>query len=292
MTPVSQGSNSLELPAGGNSAASASLRSASTPRSSVQVAGLVGLWMLAGWTLRLSADAYLLLGIPLTAFFQLVLRRAPLRGLWVREAPPFRLGWKGMALALGLAALPVALFALFVVQRNWIKAAWTLCAVAGSFAAAYALLQFRRETWRPLLACLLSAGGLGSAYMTLMTWLSVGKLVPRPGGGIVSLVLFFPVCFLLEEVTFRGALDTHLYLSGTKAGLMSAVFVSSLWGLWYLPLLSDFTMACVVVIVFAHGMIGVPLSLYWRRTGNLAVPALAHALIGAVRDALQAGAGN
>jgi membrane protease YdiL (CAAX protease family) len=35
-----------------------------------------------------------------------------------------------------------------------------------------------------------------------------------------------------------------------------------------------------------HVIIGVPLSLYWRRSGNLAVPTTAHAFIDAVRNML------
>jgi hypothetical protein len=36
-----------------------------------------------------------------------------------------------------------------------------------------------------------------------------------------------------------------------------------------------------------HSLIGVPLATYWRQSGNLAVPAFTHALIDAVRNALQ-----
>jgi membrane protease YdiL (CAAX protease family) len=32
-------------------------------------------------------------------------------------------------------------------------------------------------------------------------------------------------------------------------------------------------------------MVGIPLSLFWRRSGNLFVPAAVHALIDAVRNA-------
>jgi hypothetical protein len=42
----------------------------------------------------------------------------------------------------------------------------------------------------------------------------------------------------------------------------------------------------VVSLLVVHGAVGVPLSVYWRQSGNLAVPGFTHALIDAVRDAL------
>ena len=56
----------------------------------IEVTLAVGLWMALGIVLHLSVFTYLLLGLPLTAAFQLGVRRQPLRALWVREAPPFR----------------------------------------------------------------------------------------------------------------------------------------------------------------------------------------------------------
>ena len=39
-------------------------------------------------------------------------------------------------------------------------------------------------------------------------------------------------------------------------------------------------------LVGVHGVIGVPLSFRWRRSGNLFVPGFTHAFIGAVRNSL------
>jgi membrane protease YdiL (CAAX protease family) len=72
----------------------------------------------------------------------------------------------------------------------------------------------------------------------------------------------------------------------------TALYVSVLWGLWHLPIAGGGGQplaATVAQLLVVHCAIGVPLSLGWRRTGNLAVPALAHALIDAVRNALIAG---
>ncbi len=35
-----------------------------------------------------------------------------------------------------------------------------------------------------------------------------------------------------------------------------------------------------------HALIGVPLAIYWRKSGNLAVTAFTHALIDGIRDGL------
>ena len=56
-------------------------------------------------------------------------------------------------------------------------------------------------------------------------------------------LLYFTVTFVLEEVAFRGALDSHIYqppTDGQRRGgsaWLSAIFVSALWGIWHLPLL-------------------------------------------------------
>jgi membrane protease YdiL (CAAX protease family) len=42
------------------------------------------------------------------------------------------------------------------------------------------------------------------------------------------------------------------------------------------------------MLVVVHSAIGVSLSFAWRRSGNLALPAAAHALIDGVRNGLQA----
>jgi len=72
----------------------------------LKVTAVVALWTALGIVLRLSTNAYLLLGVPLTAAFQWGVRRQPLRALWVREATPFRFDAGGWAMAATLAAYP------------------------------------------------------------------------------------------------------------------------------------------------------------------------------------------
>jgi len=104
------------------------------------------------------------------------------------------------------------------------------------------------------------------------------------------LAVYFPVTFVLEEVAFRGAIDAHVHRPGASRGWQSALFVSALWGLWHLPVSSGMPLPVLVLILVAwHSLVGLPLSRAWRRTGNLAAPAFAHAAIDAVRNALLLG---
>jgi membrane protease YdiL (CAAX protease family) len=102
--------------------------------------------------------------------------------------------------------------------------------------------------------------------------------------------LYYPATFLLEEVAFRGAIDAHVHHDGDSRPWQSAVFVSALWGLWHLPVSSGLPLPLMVIeLVVVHVAIGVGLSLSWRRTRNLGGPALAHAVIDAVRNAAMLG---
>ena len=104
---------------------------------------------------------------------------------------------------------------------------------------------------------------------------------------LVSLFEYFPALFLLEEVTFRGMLDAHLYHPGESRPWISAIIVSALWGLWHIPIVSRTpVLTTAVYLVVVHCAIGVPLSFFWRQSGNLAVPAFSHALIDAARNML------
>lgn len=246
--------------------------------------------MALGWGLRLESDAYLLIGIPLTAGFQLGVRRAPLRALWVRAAPAFVCGPLLLLLSASLAAVPL--------YRAWRGAEgavllWCLAAAGGAVGAAYALRHLRRVDVRPFLLWTAAAAAAGIVLMGLAHH-SRGAL-PGMGPGFLRavafwLLLYFPVAFVLEEVAFRGALDAHVHHPEEGGGAWSALVVSALWGVWHLPLVARepdlYLPAQALVLTLTHALVGVPLSLGWRRTGNLAGPALAHALVDAVRNAL------
>src|SRR5260370_36312211 len=86
--------------------------------------------MALGWLLHLGPNPYLLLGVPITLAFQLLIRRQPLLALWVREAPPFRLTGKGIAIACALALLPLFELLGAAVSLDWVGASQLESAVA------------------------------------------------------------------------------------------------------------------------------------------------------------------
>jgi membrane protease YdiL (CAAX protease family) len=254
-------------------------------------------WMALGWALGVDANEYLLLGIPITAGFQLLVRRRPLHVLWVRDATDLRIDRRAAALAIALAVTPVVVLVRYLraagESADWPRMVWLVAAAVGSVGAAFAFRKFTRATVRPLLACMASAGAIGVVF-------DVAARLARPPASPLSadalwtgaqwFLLYLPVALVLEEVFFRGALDAHVHRPGEAQSLASAGFVSALWGLWHLPVtMNQGTFAIGLAgLLVVHVLIGVPLSLYWRRTGNLAVPGTVHALVAAVRNALLA----
>lgn len=225
----------------------------------LQTGVAVALWIALGF--HLSANSYLLLGIPVTAAFQLGVRRQPLRALWVRDAVPFRLGARGWSIAALLAAYPCYRLAASIhAAEPGLEAAWYGAAVAGAFAAAYALTNFHRETLRDLLLCLATAGVFGILLVAFDT--AMARAGHRP---------------LAER-----------FAAGLSSLDASAFFVSALWGLWHVPVaIGQKPLPLFVVgLIGVHCAVGVPLSLCWRRSGNLFVTCATHALIDAVRNAL------
>jgi membrane protease YdiL (CAAX protease family) len=259
-------------------------------RRSAECVAFVAVWVGLGVVFHLEPNVYLLLGIPLTVLFQLVVRRAPLRALWVWSAPPFRFRWASVVLAVALAAYPVYLLLQALRQgASWVQPAVFVVTAAGAPGAAYAVQHFRRDTLRWLLWCLATAGG--TAIIIMLSG-ALGPLVARPpldmleiGGK--SLLLFLPIGFVLEEVTFRGALDAHAHHPGEAHGVGSAVFVSALWGLWHYPLAPPGEpLATIGQLLLIHIPVGLFLSLFWRKSGNLLVSHIPHAAIDAVRNAI------
>jgi Type II CAAX prenyl endopeptidase Rce1-like len=259
-------------------------------------------WMVLGRVFRLGANAYLLLGIPFTVVFQLAVARRPLSALWVRDAGRFRLDRAGLALAAVLMIFPARFFVRQAGAGHVMAAVWSVACLGGALCAAFALRQGSASILRPLLGCLATAGALGIAFFVAAFRFGqgAGRLFSLSSHALPLLalvgsrfLLFFPACFAVEEVTFRGAIDTHVHHPGEGRGLGTAVLVGALWGLWHLPISSSPAPwpAKVVLLTLIHASIGVPLSLFWRRSGNLVVPAASHALIDAVRDALTLAAG-
>jgi membrane protease YdiL (CAAX protease family) len=265
-------------------------------RRVLEVVVFVAVWMALGWLLGVDPNGYLLLGIPLTLAFQLLVRRRPVRELWVRDGDRFALDRVAALVAVLLMVVPAVMLVRAVLAGAWVQAGWYLAAMVGAVAAGYAL---RRTTpGRVLRAAALPAviGVLIMAAAAVLQMVVLGR-TPAPlaalGTGLLSLALYFPASFLIEEVTFRGALDAHLHRPGEGRGWWTALLGSALWGLWHLPTLpppasAGAAVVVVVQLLVVHCAIGVLLAFAWRKTGNLAAPALAHALTDAVRNALAA----
>ena len=270
----------------------------------VQVVALVGIWMAIGWLFHLDADSYLVVGVPLVVAFQLFVRKKPLVTLWIRDAERFRLNVWGIVLGFALAVLPAVELIQTFRQADWPsytpEILWYACCIIGAFGAAFGFSHFTRQTWKELGFCAGTAGAIGCLTMSFgfLTRLAVKSMHHTPVTftwanaltGLQSFVLYVPVCFVLEEVVFRGAIDSHVFRPGDKGQWWTAFFVSTLWGWWHLPIAGSKgimqLMTLIVLLPCIHIAIGVFLSLSWRRSGNLAVPATVHAFIDAVRNML------
>ncbi len=253
------------------------------------VVAFVAFWMALGWLLKLDANAYLLLGVPLTASFQVVVARRPIRALWVRDAPRLRVDRTWLLTTAALAALPM--YELSQGYRGgWVVIGWYLCAIAGAPAAAYALQNWDRRAVRAVPVAL----GMLVFVSAVMAFITVGRgwimVLSRPAISQAArwTLLYLPVCFMLEEVAFRGALDSYLWRPGEKGAAYSTIELSFLWGIWHLPIVPIGEHLFLVALGLGcwHMLPGVPLSLSWRTGGNLLVPAAAHAALDGVRNAL------
>jgi membrane protease YdiL (CAAX protease family) len=266
-------------------------------RKYIEVLMFVVVWMAAGWIFHLDANAYLLLGVPLVVLFQLFIGRRPLRNLWARDAPSFRLGLIGVVLAALLVLAPgYDLFFVALPKKSWVVALWLVCAMAGAVFAAFALRRQRASAFRRGLPSFVAAVLIGVGIMAasaLARHHSIGFPLPKLVFLLKQFLLYFAVSFALEEVAFRGALDSHVYRprsDGQASGSpwLSAIFVSALWGIWHLPTVSIPSgaafAAAIPALIIIHTLVGVPLSFCWRASGTLVLPAAAHALIDAYRN--------
>lgn len=272
----------------------AAVRVTSGRRRAIEAAAFVAVWMTAGWLLPIGSNGYLLLGIPLTVVFQVLVRRRPLRELYAAGRTRPALGKRGVVTAVALAIVPGWYAVRVVGTGEWTLLGWYLAAIAGAVCAAYSLRAISLVAMLRSAALPLAIGSGGFAFTFGLVHIAYGKPLPVLAA-IIAVVrfgaLYYPASFVLEEVTFRGSLDAHLHHEGEPGGWCSAIFVSVLWGLWHLPVVSNgpsFPLQLLQMVV-VHVLFGVPFSLAWRRTRNLAGPALAHAVNDAVRNAFMLG---
>jgi hypothetical protein len=266
-----------------------------------QVTGFVAVWALVGIVLRWSGLAnddrdyvYLLAGIPLVVLFQLLIRKKPLASLWRRDADRLRLRWPGILVACFFALVPALNFAAgILIKLQWSIELYFVAAIVGALGAAFCIQSTPLRDLKRGLPSFLVATTLGVAWMQYSAYAQgIGAYwnVPQIASFIEQLLLLFPVCFVVEEVAFRGLLDTHLHEvdpPGSR-GWRSACIISILWALWHLPIvqLSGASWPSEVAMIgLIHLVIGVPLSFCWRTSGSLLLPALSHAIIDAYRNA-------
>jgi membrane protease YdiL (CAAX protease family) len=256
----------------------------------------VVIYIAIGLVLKLAPNTYLFIGIPLTLVFQIFIRKQPIQTLWVREYSKFRLSKWGIIIAAAFIVLPVKIIIQMILHNkiNVTNILYMLVVITGTLGVAYSISHFTKGTMRCLLLCLATAGILGmglSIVAAVVHSMNLHNPVqPDLKVGIKSLLLYIPACFIIEEVVFRGLLDSHVHHPGQKKGIWSAIFISALWGLWHIPVvpangIGNLLIATVPLIV-VHTIVGVPLSIFWRKSGNLIVTSFTHSLIDSARNAL------
>lgn len=259
-------------------------------RRLVEGTAFVGVWIALGYLLGADANVYLLLGIPLTVAFQLLVRRRPLRELWVRDGERrFHLDRAGIALAVLLAVVPVVTLVQATGAGSWPLGLWAVAAIAGAVPAAW---TFRRSRFVTTVLYTLPTVVIGGALLAVLSLAVPGgptDLGAAVGLGLFSVLQYIPAVFVLEEVAFRGALDTHAQRPGERGGIATALFFSAVWGAWHLPIQSAPGIPLwmnLVQVVLVSVVLGLPITYAWRRTGTLAAPGLGHAIYNGMRNAV------
>ena len=251
---------------------------------------VIGAYIALGFAFRLGAEAYLLLGIPITIGFQILVVRRPLRSLWLLQAPPMTFTPRSIAATVVLAIAPAIVAVGGVRDGDLALVGWGLAAMVGAIGAVYALRVMDRDAVRLTIRTTLITGavlvGVMVAYR-LATGGINGNLAAALTTTAISLLTYLPVVFVMEEVLFRGLIDTYLHGSTPGPDRASALYGSALWGLWHLPVaflaLGVLTIPYLVVV---HTTMGYFMVTAWRRTGNLAAPGVSHAVIDALRNAV------
>ena len=251
---------------------------------------VIGGYMAFGFTLGLSADGYLLLGIPITIAFQALVARRPMRALWLRDAPAMSFTLRSVVATIVVAIAPAIMAIGAVRDGDPVLAIYGLAGIVGAIGAVQAVRAMNRDAARSTVQASLFNGVILVAVMVVFRLVS-GGFHGNPGGAvataIISVATYLPAVFVFEEVLFRGLLDP--YLQGMRPGRdrASALYGSALWGLWHLPIMSvDLGLLTIPYLVGIHTVLGYVLVSAWRRTGNLAAPGIAHAVADALRNAV------
>jgi membrane protease YdiL (CAAX protease family) len=251
---------------------------------------MIGGYMALGFALALSAEGYLLLGIPIAIAFQVLVVRRPLRALWLRDAPPMTFTARSIVAIVVVGIAPAAVAVGGVEAGNTVLVAYGLAGVLGAVGAVYAMRAMDRDAVRSTVRATVITSVILVCIM--VTYRSAsggfnGNLATAVATAMISVATYLPVVFVLEEVLFRGLLDPYLHGSTPGPDRASALYGSALWGIWHLPVMSVALGAFTIPYLAAvHTVLGYVLVTSWRRTGNLAAPGIAHAVSDALRNAV------
>ena len=251
---------------------------------------VIGGYMALGFAFRLSAEAYLLVGIPITVAFQVLVVRQPLRALWLRGTPPMTFTPRSIVAVVVVAIAPAAIVIRGLRDGDPVLATYGLAAIVGAVGAVYAMRAMDRDAVRSTVRTTLITGAVLVGIMVAFRLVSGGfhgNLAAALATAVTSVATYVPVVFVMEEVLFRGHLDTYLHGSTPGPDRASALYGSALWGLWHLPVaFIALGILTIPYLVAVHTALGFFLVTSWRRTGNLAAPGIAHAVTDALRNAV------
>ena len=246
--------------------------------------------MALGLAFHLSADVYLLIGIPITVAFQVLIVRQPLRALWLRGTPPMTFTPGSMAAVVVVSIAPAAIVIRGVRDGDLVLATYGLATIVGAVGAVYAIRAMDRGAVRSTIRTTVITGAILIGMMVAFRLGSGGfhgNLATAVATAVISVATYVPVVFVMEEVLFRGLLDTYLHGSTPGPDRASALYGSALWGLWHLPVaFINLGILTIPYLVAVHTALGFFLATSWRRTGNLAAPSIAHAVTDALRNAV------
>jgi membrane protease YdiL (CAAX protease family) len=195
---------------------------------------------------------------------------------------------RSIAAVVVLAIAPAFVAARGVRDGDLALVGWGIAAMVGALGAVYALRAFDRDAAHSTIRTTLITGAVLVAIMVAYRLASggfSGNVAAAVMATAISVATYLPVVFVMEEVLFRGLIDTYLHGSTPGPDRASALYGSALWGLWHLPVaFLALGVLTIPYLLFVHIILGYFLVASWRTTGNLAAPGIAHAVIDALRN--------